>query len=363
MGRKRKQRTEYQEEASNSTGQMVQLPKKKLYRQRAHANPFSDHRLDYPISPDHMDWASHFPAFVDPDLSKTNLAGKQKLVKDVEVVDIGCGFGGLLVALSPLMPDTLMVGMELRHQVLEYVTARIKALRSQQQAPPLPEQESCASQSPVTPEPSAPLSSTTEGEQRQPEPEQQGQQSTPPTPTTSTTPAPSTAPSRGPYQNISAIRTNTMKFLPNFFSRHQLHSIFICFPDPHFKARKHKARIVSETLNAEYAFVLRPGGKVYTITDVEELHHWIVSHFEGGEGDGDDGGEGEEKGSGEGLGIKSLWERVGEEELASDPCVKAMMEDTEEAKKVTRNKGHKFVAVWRRKEDPAWPSPPPSPSA
>lgn len=63
-----------------------------------------------PISPAHMDWSSHFPAFVDPDATKTTLGGARKLVKDVEVVDIGCGFGGLLVGLAPLMPDTLMVG-------------------------------------------------------------------------------------------------------------------------------------------------------------------------------------------------------------------------------------------------------------
>lgn len=57
-----------------------------------------------------MDWASHYPAFVDPDEKNVNLGGTRRLVKDVEVADIGCGFGGLLVALAPLMPDTLMVG-------------------------------------------------------------------------------------------------------------------------------------------------------------------------------------------------------------------------------------------------------------
>jgi tRNA (guanine-N7-)-methyltransferase len=57
-----------------------------------------------------MDWSSHYPAFLDPDTSKTNLAGARKLLKDVEVVDIGCGFGGLLVGLAPLLPETLMVG-------------------------------------------------------------------------------------------------------------------------------------------------------------------------------------------------------------------------------------------------------------
>lgn len=58
-----------------------------------------------------MDWSSHYPAFVDPDASKTNLSGGRKLTKEVEVVDIGCGFGGLMVGLAPLLPDTLMVGM------------------------------------------------------------------------------------------------------------------------------------------------------------------------------------------------------------------------------------------------------------
>lgn len=57
-----------------------------------------------------MDWSSHYPAFVDPDTTKTNLSGGRKLTKEVEVVDIGCGFGGLMVGLAPLLPDTLMVG-------------------------------------------------------------------------------------------------------------------------------------------------------------------------------------------------------------------------------------------------------------
>lgn len=63
-----------------------------------------------PLSPAHMDWSSHYPAFLDPDSSTTTLSGGRKLLKDVEVVDIGCGFGGLLVGLAPLLPETLMVG-------------------------------------------------------------------------------------------------------------------------------------------------------------------------------------------------------------------------------------------------------------
>lgn len=134
----------------------------------------------------------------------------------------------------------------------------------------------------------------------------------------------------GAYQNASCLRANTMKFLPNFFRKGQLSKIFICFPDPHFKARKHKARIVSSTLNSEYAYAMRPGGIVYTITDVEPLHEWMVEHLEG----------------------HPSFERVSREEEEQDECVAIMKSETEEGKKVERNKGQKFVALFRRLEDP-----------
>lgn len=140
-------------------------------------------------------------------------------------------------------------------------------------------------------------------------------------------------PSSGLYQNIACVRANTMKFLPNFFRKAQLSKIFLCFPDPHFKARKHKARIVSTTLNSEYAFVLRPEGIVYTITDVEDLHKWMVEHFE----------------------AHPSFERMGKKEQEADMCVQVMETETEEGKKVTRNKGTKFVACFRRLADPPWP--------
>lgn len=231
-----------------------------------------------------MDWSTHFPAF-----DTTPIEAQLHALPKVEIADIGCGFGGLLVALSPLCPDSLIIGMELRTQVTDYVVSRIAALRSQN-----PERRQAASEHLLA-----------------------------------------------PYQNISALRTNTMKFMPNYFQKSSLTAIFLCFPDPHFKARKHKARIVSAQLGAEYAYVVRPGGKVYTITDVEELHRWMVSHFIG-----EDAGD-----------VSELWDQVDEEENEADPKVHVMREETEEGKKVTRNGGKKYVAVFRRKEDPAWPEP------
>lgn len=72
---------------------------KRHYRQRAHANPFSDHVLDYPTRPEDVDWTEHFP----------NCPGNAKAP---EFADIGCGFGGLLIALSPLFPESLMLGKD-----------------------------------------------------------------------------------------------------------------------------------------------------------------------------------------------------------------------------------------------------------
>lgn len=254
-----------------------------------------------------MDWSAYYPAFVTPD-AQDGKSQPKPLTKPVTVADIGCGFGGLLVALSPLLPDELILGLEIRTQVTEYVEDRISALRSQN-----------ATASP------------------------------------------------GLYRNVSCLRANTMKFLPNFFTRGQLSRIFLCFPDPHFKARKHKARIVSSTLCAEYAYVLKPAGCVYTITDVEELGEWMRRRFEafgkrgvGGEDDGGESGEGRGEGMFEKValpeeGKEREWAAEGGEKAEVGMLVRLIREETEEGKKVTRNGGKKFVSVFRRREDPAWP--------
>ncbi|XP_076450124.1 tRNA (guanine-N(7)-)-methyltransferase-like isoform X1 [Babylonia areolata] len=241
------------------------LPQKKYYRQRAHSNPISDHSLDYPVSPDGMDWTPYYPAYFTPNADSGDSVTESN--KQVEFADIGCGYGGLLVALSPLFPDTLMLGIEIRVKVSDYVQDRIKALREQ------------------TP---------------------------------------------GQYQNIACLRSNAMKYLPNFFRKGQLSKMFFLFPDPHFKKTKHKWRIISPTLLAEYAYVTRIGGLVYTITDVKDLHEWMVQHFTG----------------------FPLFERVPNDKLESDIVVQQLYNSTEEGQKVTRNSGEKWLAVFRRIEDP-----------
>lgn len=79
--------------------------------------------------------------------------------------------------------------------------------------------------------------------------------------------------------------------------------------------------------------MLRPGGKIYTITDVEDLASWMRDRIT----------------------ASRQFEEVREGQREEDICVSVMREETEEGKKVGRNGGSKFVSVWRRLPDPPWP--------
>lgn len=98
-----------------------------------------------------MNWAKFYP-------EKFQTANSE-CPPIVEFADIGCGYGGLLVTLSPMFPDKLMLGMEIRVKVSDYVMDRIAALRKHEP---------------------------------------------------------------GQYQNIACIRSNAMKYLPNFFKKGQV---------------------------------------------------------------------------------------------------------------------------------------------
>jgi tRNA (guanine-N7-)-methyltransferase len=43
---------------------------------------------------------------------------------------------------------------------------------------------------------------------------------------------------------VSALRTNAMRYLPHYFRKGQLTKLFFCFPDPQFKQRNYRRRIV-----------------------------------------------------------------------------------------------------------------------
>ncbi len=66
-----------------------------------------------------MNWAQLFPKFALEESGHSKNESYQddasprvpQMNKEVEVADIGCGFGGLLVALAPKLPNTLMLGI------------------------------------------------------------------------------------------------------------------------------------------------------------------------------------------------------------------------------------------------------------
>lgn len=246
--------------ATQGKRQSAQLPRKRFYRARAHSNPLSDSHFPIPISPADVDYSSHYPHFLH---SSKNDPDEDDVLPKIRFADIGCGFGGLLVKLSPLFPDTLMIGMELRDKVSEYVKERILALR---------------------------------------------------------------ASNPGQYENISVVRTNSMKYLPNYFCKGQLSKMFFLFPDPHFKEKNHRRRVISLQLLDEYAYVLEVGGIIYTITDVEELGDWMKFCLD----------------------KHPLFSAVSEGEFEADPVVKLLASATEEGQKVARNGGQTFCAVFRR---------------
>lgn len=72
------------------------------------------------------------------------------------------------------------------------------------------------------------------------------------------------------YNNIACLRTNAMKYLPNFFFKSQLSKMFFLYPDPHFKKSKHKWRIINQALLTEYSYVLRKGVSKYLLNIMME---------------------------------------------------------------------------------------------
>ena len=173
----------------------------KYHGQRAHANPLSAQRFDWcPWSPALMNWSVLYPdLFPSPDAaaSTSSSPSSSDSEKEVTMADVGCGYGGLTVALGVAFPDEIILGLELRDRVALYVQERIENLRK----------------------------------------ENDGKM----------------------YTNVAVERANCMKSLPFYFRKGQLKSIFFCFPDPHFKKKNHRRRIINVYLLAEYAYCLRSG--------------------------------------------------------------------------------------------------------
>jgi len=204
------------------------MPKKSKFRMHAHINPFGALTWPVPQNTKFVDWSLHYPAFFGLENNNegkivTN-TGKYPLNYDDKpthglpkaptILDIGCGYGGLCFALAPHFPNDLILGMEIRDKVVNFVGEKIRSLR------------------------------INSGHKE--------------------------------MNNVAAVRTNCMKTFSNYFEKDSVEKIFFCFADPHFKKSNHRRRIINTALITDYAYTLKPGGKIYTVTDVKDLHDWQV---------------------------------------------------------------------------------------
>ena len=291
----------------------IEKPKKSDYRQRAHVNPLSDtSAIQYPITPYHVDWSVFYPLLFpgsDPTQLYLNTSTypisfptepvhSSRLAFPV-FLDIGCGFGGLTVSLARQFPDKKILALEIREKVSNYVGERIRALRAGAQDVAEPVDESSIKQlaEEVTLQPIV-RSTLPSGE------------------------------SFSPYDRIAVLRSNAMKSIPNFIPKASCEKLFFCFPDPHFKRNNWRRRIVNDSLISTWAYVMKPGAKLYFVTDVIELFDWM-----------------------DGVLTRAdvLFDRVADATQENDPCVRTICNDTEEGKKVKRGGHPCYFSVFVRR--------------
>ena len=185
--------------------------------------------------------------------------------RQVTVADMGCAYAGLLCRLAPLFPDTLMLGMEIRSKVAEFAQERIRNLRSVKE-------------------------------------------------------------DSHHHNNISVTQGNAMKYLPNFFQKGQLERLFFCYPDPHWKKKNVRRRVIQEALVPEYAYIMKEGGLLYTVTDVKELADWMQLHLDN----------------------SPLFKRLTPEEVESDPYIKYVANSSEDAVRTEKQNLTKHYSIHRK---------------
>jgi tRNA (guanine-N7-)-methyltransferase len=82
---------------------------------------------------------------------------------------------------------------------------------------------------------------------------------------------------------VRNIFANMSVDLPRLFAPRSVRRFHINFPDPWFKSRQHKRRVVGTALVAELAAALEPGGEVSVMTDIFDIALEAMSVLEGDE--------------------------------------------------------------------------------
>lgn len=127
-------------------------------------------------------------------------------------------------------------------------------------------------------------------------------------------------------KNVSIMKTNALLFLPNIFMKKSLDKILILFPDPHFKKRKQKGRVVCrQTINI-YEYLLQDEGKFYISTDVLDLFNDML----------------------EIINNSGFFIRISDSELKNDSCFDLSYKNTDEALRAGVKTGSTYAAVFKK---------------
>jgi len=98
------------------------MPKKNKHRMRAHINPMNEIHIPVPKNPDYTQWHLHYPSFfglnnnnndhIVVNSAKYQISYKEESDTSINptILDIGCGYGGLMFALSKHYPNNLILG-------------------------------------------------------------------------------------------------------------------------------------------------------------------------------------------------------------------------------------------------------------
>ncbi len=71
--------------------------------------------------------------------------------------------------------------------------------------------------------------------------------------------------------NLRCVFANMSVDMPRLFAPASVQRFFLNFPDPWFKSRQHKRRVIGPGLVAEIARALAPGGELFVQTDIFAL--------------------------------------------------------------------------------------------
>jgi tRNA (guanine-N7-)-methyltransferase len=72
-------------------------------------------------------------------------------------------------------------------------------------------------------------------------------------------------------RNVRAVFANMSVDMPRMFAPGSVRRFFLNFPDPWFKSRQHKRRVIGPGLVAEIERALGAGGELYVMTDIFAL--------------------------------------------------------------------------------------------